>query len=92
MAEGDGVYLYYTTDNSLVYHELEATSVQVPEPWHEAVELLIRAYPQFTEMASLSVALKDSGKPGKWKRVADFVHFLWQRGLILFNKPVEDLS
>ncbi|XP_077443542.1 ribosomal oxygenase 1 [Stigmatopora argus] len=51
-SDGVGVQLYYTTDNSRVYHKEEPKSFDI-EPEHtDAVEFLIQSYPKFVSVGS----------------------------------------
>uniref|UniRef100_A0A3Q4I400 Bifunctional lysine-specific demethylase and histidyl-hydroxylase n=1 Tax=Neolamprologus brichardi TaxID=32507 RepID=A0A3Q4I400_NEOBR len=61
--DGDAVHLYYTTDNSRVYHKEELKSFEIkPEVTIDAVEFLIHSYPGFVTVGSLpceSIALAE---------------------------------
>ncbi|EEB11447.1 conserved hypothetical protein [Pediculus humanus corporis] len=91
VCEEDEIYLYYTTDNSLSYHETEVNRCQISTSWAVAVEHLIRNYPNFVEMKDLPVN-NNNNKVGNWKEITKFVYFLWQKGLILFNMPLRAIN
>ncbi|XP_077567625.1 ribosomal oxygenase 1 [Stigmatopora nigra] len=51
-SDGDGVQLYYTTDNSRVYHKEEPKSFGINPEHTDAVEFLIQSYPKFVTVGS----------------------------------------
>ncbi|KAM9779034.1 ribosomal oxygenase 1 [Syngnathus typhle] len=51
-SDGDAVHLYYTTDNSRVYHKEEPKSFEIQPEYTDAVEFLIHSYPQFVSVRS----------------------------------------
>uniref|UniRef100_A0A665WPH5 Bifunctional lysine-specific demethylase and histidyl-hydroxylase n=1 Tax=Echeneis naucrates TaxID=173247 RepID=A0A665WPH5_ECHNA len=51
-SDGEGVHLYYTTDNSRVYHKEELKSFEINPEHTEAVEFLIHSYPTFVTVGS----------------------------------------
>uniref|UniRef100_H2M7Q9 Bifunctional lysine-specific demethylase and histidyl-hydroxylase n=1 Tax=Oryzias latipes TaxID=8090 RepID=H2M7Q9_ORYLA len=52
-SDGDAVHLYYTIDNSRVYHKEEPKSWEVQAEHTDAVEFLIHSYPSFVTVGSL---------------------------------------
>ncbi|CAJ1077113.1 ribosomal oxygenase 1 [Xyrichtys novacula] len=52
-SDGDGVLVYYTTDNSRVYHKEEPKSFEIETEHTDAVEFLIHSYPKFVTVGSL---------------------------------------
>lgn len=52
-SDGDVVSLYYTTDNSRVYHKEELKSLEVKPEHTDAIEFLIHSYPKFVTVGSL---------------------------------------
>nr|XP_061806740.1 ribosomal oxygenase 1-like [Nerophis lumbriciformis] len=52
-SDGDAVQLYYTTDNSRVYHKEEPKSFEINPEHTDAVEFLIQSYPKFVSVGSL---------------------------------------
>ncbi|XP_077409243.1 ribosomal oxygenase 1 isoform X2 [Vanacampus margaritifer] len=51
-SDGDAVNLYYTTDNSRVYHKEELKSFEIKPEYTDAVEFLIHSYPKFVSVGS----------------------------------------
>ncbi|KAG9283122.1 ribosomal oxygenase 1 [Astyanax mexicanus] len=51
--DGGAVHLYYTTENSRVYHQQELKSMEIKEEHTDALEFLIHAYPKFITVSSL---------------------------------------
>ncbi|XP_051909115.1 ribosomal oxygenase 1 [Hippocampus zosterae] len=51
-SDGDAVHLYYTTDNSRVYHKEEPKSFEIKPEYTDAVEFLIHSYPEFVSVGS----------------------------------------
>ncbi|KAK6637255.1 hypothetical protein RUM44_007669 [Polyplax serrata] len=90
VSEEEQVFLYYTTDNSLVYRENDVVRTKIPRKWIAALEHLIHSYPDYVTVKTLPV-MKQNEKSGKWMQVVRFVYFLWQRGLILFDRPCETI-
>ncbi|XP_063774101.1 ribosomal oxygenase 1 isoform X2 [Pseudophryne corroboree] len=52
-SEGDACVLYYSTDNSRVYHKEGPKSIDVDAEDVDAVEYLLRSYPTYVTVASL---------------------------------------
>ncbi|XP_022073138.2 ribosomal oxygenase 1 isoform X2 [Acanthochromis polyacanthus] len=52
-SDGNAVHLYYTTDNSRVYHKEELKSFEVKAEHTDAMEFLIHSYPNFVTVGSL---------------------------------------
>ncbi|TSK58200.1 Ribosomal oxygenase 1 [Bagarius yarrelli] len=52
-SDGEAVHLYYTTENSRVYHKEEPKSMEINAEHTDAVEFLIHSYPKFITVASL---------------------------------------
>ncbi|XP_028295391.1 ribosomal oxygenase 1 isoform X2 [Gouania willdenowi] len=52
-SDGEAVHLYYTTNNSRVYHKEEPQSFEVKTEHTDAVEYLIHSYPDFVTVESL---------------------------------------
>uniref|UniRef100_A0A672GHK6 Bifunctional lysine-specific demethylase and histidyl-hydroxylase n=1 Tax=Salarias fasciatus TaxID=181472 RepID=A0A672GHK6_SALFA len=52
-SDGDTVHLYYTTNNSRVYHKEELQSCEIKPELTDAVEFLIHSYPHFVKVESL---------------------------------------
>ncbi|XP_076874145.1 ribosomal oxygenase 1 isoform X2 [Brachyhypopomus gauderio] len=52
-SNGEAVCLYYTTENSRVYHKEEPKCMEIKAEHTDAVEFLIHAYPNFIPVSSL---------------------------------------
>uniref|UniRef100_A0A3P8XTE7 Bifunctional lysine-specific demethylase and histidyl-hydroxylase n=1 Tax=Esox lucius TaxID=8010 RepID=A0A3P8XTE7_ESOLU len=52
-SDGEAVWLYYTADNSRVYHKEEPKSFEIKPEHTDATEFLIHAYPKFVTVGSL---------------------------------------
>ncbi|XP_071996864.1 ribosomal oxygenase 1 [Engystomops pustulosus] len=52
-SEGDACLLYYSTDNSRVYHREEPKSIEVDAEHVDAIEYLLHCYPQYVTVESL---------------------------------------
>ncbi|XP_056150550.1 ribosomal oxygenase 1 [Lampris incognitus] len=50
--DGETVHLYYTTENSRVYHKEEPKSFEIKTEHTDAVEFLIHSYPKFVTVGS----------------------------------------
>ncbi|KAL4630418.1 bifunctional lysine-specific demethylase and histidyl-hydroxylase NO66 [Arapaima gigas] len=79
-SEGDAVSLYYTVDNSRVYHKEEPKSFEIQPEHTDAVEFLIRSYPSFVSVASLPC---DS-----LEEKVSLAELLFKRGLIHTSEPL----
>lgn len=51
-SDGEAVHLFYTTDNSRVYHKEEPKSFEINAEHTDAVEFLIHSYPKFVTVGS----------------------------------------
>lgn len=51
-SDGEAVHLYYTIDNSRVYHKEELKSFEIKPEHTDAVEFLIHSYPKFVTVGS----------------------------------------
>ncbi|XP_028253352.1 ribosomal oxygenase 1 [Parambassis ranga] len=79
-SDGDSVHLYYTTDNSRVYHKEELKSFEIKPEHTDAIEFLIHSYPEFVTVGSLPC---DSVQD----RIA-LAELLFERGIIHTAVPV----
>ncbi|KAB5539983.1 hypothetical protein PHYPO_G00095660 [Pangasianodon hypophthalmus] len=52
-SDGEAVHLYYTTENSRVYHKEEPKSIEINAEHTDAVEFLIHSYPKFVTISTL---------------------------------------
>ncbi|XP_061559566.1 ribosomal oxygenase 1 isoform X3 [Phycodurus eques] len=51
-SDGDAVHLFYTTENSRVYHKEELKSFEIKPEHTDAVEFVIHSYPKFVSVGS----------------------------------------
>jgi len=79
--EDDTVQLYYSTENTREFKEVEEQSLEVGVELAPAVEHLIGSYPKWTKVEELPVdELED-----RMKVVGD----LWERGILMTSEPLE---
>ncbi|XP_002022494.2 bifunctional lysine-specific demethylase and histidyl-hydroxylase NO66 [Drosophila persimilis] len=75
---------YYYTDNGLEYCKYEPNFFEL-EPFHGTViETLIHAYPEYTK-------IKDLPPMGNDEDRLEFVEALWERGILMVEKPFKKL-
>ncbi|XP_039981107.1 ribosomal oxygenase 1 isoform X2 [Xiphias gladius] len=79
-SEGEAVHLYYTIDNSRVYHKEELKSFEIQPEHTDAVEFLIHSYPKFVTVGSFPC---DSAED----RVT-LAELLFERGIIHTAEPL----
>ncbi|KAI5609405.1 ribosomal oxygenase 1 [Silurus asotus] len=79
-SDGEAVHLYYTTENSRVYHKEEAKSLEINEELTDAVEFLIHSYPKFVTISSLPCD-SDEDK-------VSLAEMLFAKGLIITSEPL----
>ncbi|XP_076612681.1 ribosomal oxygenase 1 [Chaetodon auriga] len=79
-SDGEAVHLFYTTDNSRVYHKEELKSFEIKAEHTDAVEFLIHSYPKFVTVGSLPC---DSAED----RIA-LAELLFERGIIHTAEPL----
>ncbi|XP_071323854.1 ribosomal oxygenase 1 [Trachinotus anak] len=79
-SDGDAVHLYYTTDNSRVYHKEELKSFEIKAEHTDTIEFLIHSYPKFVTVGSFPC---DSAKD----RIA-LAELLFERGIIHTAEPL----
>ncbi|PSN44531.1 hypothetical protein C0J52_14684 [Blattella germanica] len=82
--EEDSVRLYHCVDNSLEYHGFEPQFLEIPEKMAPAVKHLIRSYPEFIKISDLP-SLTDEEK-------IRIIGDLWDRGLVLTEKPLKKMN
>merc|ERR1712098_495855 len=79
--EDETVMMYYSTDNTREYHEVDAQSLEIGAEMAPAVEHLITKYPEWTKVEQLPLdELED-----RMKVVGD----LWERGIVITSEPLE---
>ncbi|TNM94777.1 hypothetical protein fugu_017536 [Takifugu bimaculatus] len=79
-SDGEAVHLYYTTDNSRVYHQEELKSFEVNTELTDAVEFLIHSYPKFVTVGSLPCT-------STAQRIA-LAEQLFEKGIIHTSEPL----
>ncbi|KAE8286673.1 Ribosomal oxygenase 1 Bifunctional lysine-specific demethylase and histidyl-hydroxylase NO66 [Larimichthys crocea] len=79
-SDGEAVHLYYTTDNSRVYHKEEPKSFEINAEHTDAIEFLIHSYPKFVTVGSFPC---DSAED----KVA-LAELLFERGIIHTAEPL----
>ncbi|ODM99969.1 Bifunctional lysine-specific demethylase and histidyl-hydroxylase NO66 [Orchesella cincta] len=75
--------LYYSTENSLVYHDEEAQFLELTVELAPAINHLISQYPNFTKIEDLPLSSDDISQ--KIQVISD----LWERSLIFTKEPLE---
>lgn len=79
-SDGEAVHLYYTTDNSRVYHKEELKSFEIKAEHTDAMEFLIHSYPKFVTVGSFPC---DSAED----RIG-LAELLFERGIIHTAEPL----
>ncbi|XP_052128148.1 ribosomal oxygenase 1 [Frankliniella occidentalis] len=82
--EPDTLKIYHSMENSLEYHGEELQFIEIPLNFAPAVEHLIHSYPSFTAISDLPLD-QDSDK-------VQITTELWERGLVLTEKPLSSLE
>ena len=81
VTEEDTVMLYYSTENTREYHEVEPQSLEIGADLAPAVEHLVTSYPEYVRVEDLPLDdLQD-----RMKVVGD----LWERGILMTSEPLE---
>ncbi|XP_060617205.2 ribosomal oxygenase 1 [Anolis sagrei] len=78
--EGDAVLLYYTTENSRVYHKEEPKSCEIEPEYAESIEFLLSSYPKFVSVEALPCATLDD-------KIA-LASVLFEKGLLTTKSPL----
>ncbi|KAM3861032.1 ribosomal oxygenase 1 [Diretmus argenteus] len=79
-SDGEAVHLYYTTDNSRVYHKEELKSFEIKTEHTDAIDFLIYSYPKFVTVGSFPC---DSTED----RIA-LAELLFEKGIIHTAEPL----
>nr|XP_019953193.1 PREDICTED: bifunctional lysine-specific demethylase and histidyl-hydroxylase NO66-like [Paralichthys olivaceus] len=79
-SDGEAVHLYYTTENSRVYHKEEPKSFEIQTEHTDAIEFLIHSYPEFVNVGSFPC---DSAED----KVA-LAELLFEKGIIHTEEPL----
>ncbi|XP_014000450.2 ribosomal oxygenase 1 [Salmo salar] len=80
-SDGEAIWLYYTADNSRVYHKEEPKSVEIKPEHTNAMEFLIHAYPKFVTVGRLPCKLAEDK--------VSLAELLFKRGLIHTAEPLQ---
>ncbi|XP_030052382.1 ribosomal oxygenase 1-like [Microcaecilia unicolor] len=78
--EGESCLLYYTTDNSRVYHKEEPKYFEIDLEHVDGIEFLIHSYPKYVSVDSLPCESLD-------EQLA-LAMFLFEKGLLLTMEPL----
>ncbi|XP_026173767.1 ribosomal oxygenase 1 [Mastacembelus armatus] len=79
-SDGEAVHLYYTTENSRVYHKEELKSFEIKPEHTDAVEFLIHSYPKYVTVESFPCDAAEA-------KVA-LAERLFERGIIHTAEPL----
>ena len=79
--EEDTVMLYYSTDNTREYHEVDSQSLEIGPELAPALEHLITNYPEWSKVEELP--LDDLEE--RMKVAGD----LWEKGIVITSEPLE---
>ncbi|XP_066532221.1 ribosomal oxygenase 1 [Hoplias malabaricus] len=79
-SDGEAVRLYYTTENSRVYHKEEPKSIEIKVECTDAVEFLIHSYPKFITVTSLPCESAED-------KIA-LAELLFEKGIIHTSAPL----
>ncbi|KAL7888555.1 hypothetical protein AOLI_G00035290 [Acnodon oligacanthus] len=79
-SDGEAVHLYYTTENSRVYHKEEPKSIEIKAEHTDAVEFLIHNYPKFVTVASLPCDIAEDK--------VSLAELLFDKGIIHTSEPL----
>ena len=81
VTEEESVHVYFSTENTREYHEVEEQSLEVGPDLAPAVEHLISSYPAWVKVEDLPLdELED-----RMKVAGD----LWERGILMTSEPLE---
>lgn len=80
VGEGDHLFLYYTVENSRVYHLEEPRCLEIYPQQADAMELLLRSYPEFVRVGDLPCdSVEDQ---------LSLATMLYDKGLLLTKMPL----
>ncbi|XP_043845461.1 ribosomal oxygenase 1 [Dromiciops gliroides] len=80
VSEDDSVLLYYTVENSRVYHQGEPKYLEIDSQYTDGMEYLFSSYPGFVQVGDLPC---DSRKDQ-----ISLVTMLFEKGLLITKKPL----
>ncbi|XP_039187672.1 ribosomal oxygenase 1 [Crotalus tigris] len=78
--EGDATLLYYTTENSRVYHKEEPKYCEIESEYIEGIEFLLSCYPNYISVDALPC--------GSLNDKIALATFLFEKGLVITKKPL----
>ncbi|XP_019407811.1 PREDICTED: bifunctional lysine-specific demethylase and histidyl-hydroxylase NO66 [Crocodylus porosus] len=76
----NGMVLYYTTENSRVYHEEELKYLQIDPEFTDGIEFLLTSYPKYVTVDNLPCNSVDEK--------VSLATFLFEKGLLITKKPL----
>ncbi|XP_050813097.1 ribosomal oxygenase 1 [Gopherus flavomarginatus] len=78
--ERNGVLLYYTTENSRVYHKEEPKYLEIDPEFTDGIEFLLSSYPEYVCVETLPCDTLDDK--------ISLATFLFEKGLLITKKPL----
>ncbi|XP_074853215.1 ribosomal oxygenase 1 [Carettochelys insculpta] len=78
--EGNSVLLYYTTENSRVYHKEEPKYFEIDPEFMDGIEFLLSSYPKYVCVNTLPCDTLDDK--------VSLATFLFEKGLLVTKKPL----
>ncbi|XP_028580193.2 ribosomal oxygenase 1 [Podarcis muralis] len=78
--EGDATLLYYTTENSRVYHKEEPKYCEIEPEYADGIEFLLSSYPKYVSVEDLPCATLDD-------KIA-LAAVLFEKGLLITKNPL----
>ncbi|XP_001375764.1 ribosomal oxygenase 1 [Monodelphis domestica] len=80
VSEDDSVFLYYTVENSRVYHQGEPKYLEIDSRYTDGIEYLFSSYPGFVQVGDLPCDNR--------KDQISLVTMLFEKGLLITKKPL----
>ncbi|XP_044518000.1 ribosomal oxygenase 1 [Gracilinanus agilis] len=80
VSEDDSVLLYYTVENSRVYHQGEPKYLEIDSQYTDGIEYLFSSYPGFVQVGDLPCDNR--------KDQISLVTMLFEKGLLITKKPL----
>ena len=81
VTEEDTVMMYYSTDNTREYHEVDHQCLEIGAEQAPALEHLITRYPGWSKVEELPLEELEE----RMKVAGD----LWERGIVMTSEPLE---
>ncbi|XP_013910527.1 PREDICTED: bifunctional lysine-specific demethylase and histidyl-hydroxylase NO66 [Thamnophis sirtalis] len=82
--EGDATLLYYTTENSRVYHKEEPKYCEIESEYIDGIEFLVSSYPNYICVSALPC--------GSLNDKIALATFLFEKGLLITKKPLSSCN